>query len=249
MSSSIPSPKAPRVRQVRKSIAHTPSAYPNGNEENTRLDGGTNASLVPQGKQIAKKNRSKSIGPGGLDALKEGSGNKQEVRLPRQYLDRSRADLLQPAILPYVKSILKPTITLSPPKAIPPHSRVRNNSPGKANMRQTPEKSPRKSPAKKQVEDATQGLSNPFQTSPMLKFSNSRSPARSPTRIAVRSEEEQQAAAKERERQEKLANRDARRKSLGKYILIWVEDEADMNVSESKSVFCTRSYFAYMERC
>ena len=249
MSSGIQSPKAPRVRQVRKSIAHTPSAYLNGNEENTRLDGGTNASLSIQGKQAAKKNRSKSIGPGGLDALKEGSGNKQEVRLPTQYLERSCADLLQPVIPPYVKSILKPTITLSPPKAIPPHSRVRNNSPGKANVRQTPEKSPRKSPAKKQAEDATQGLPNPFQISPMQKFSNSRSPARSPTRIAVRSEEEQQAAAKERERQEKLASRDARRKSLGRYILIWVEDEADMTVSESKSVFCTRSYFAYMECC
>ena len=249
MSSSIPSPKAPRVRQVRKSIAHTPSAYLSGDEENTRLNGGTNASLGPQGKQIARKNRSKSIGPGGLDVLKEGSGNKQEVRLPRQYLEGSRAYPLQPAIPPYVKSILKPTIPLSPPKAIPPHSRVRNNSPGKANVRQTPEKSPRKSPAKKQAEDATQGLPNPFQTSPMLKFSNSRSPARSPTRIAVRSEEEQQAAAIERERQEKLANRDARRKSLGKYILTWSEDEADMTFSESKSLFCTRSYFAYMECC
>ena len=216
MSSGIPSPKVPRVRQVRKSIAHTPSAYINGNEENARLDEGMNASLSAQGKQAAKKNRSKSIGPGGLDALKEGSGNKQQVRLPRQDLERYRADLLQPAIPPYVKSILKPTITLSPPKAIPPHSRVRNNSPGKANVRQTPERSPRKSPAKKQAEDATQGLPNPFQSSPMLNFSNSRSPTRSPTRIAVRSEEEQQAAVKERERQEKLASRDARRKSLGK---------------------------------
>ena len=249
MSSSIPSPKAPRVRQVRKSIAHTPAAYLTGNEENTRLDGGTNASLIAQGKEVTKKSRSKNIGPGGLDALKEASGNKQEVRLPKRYLDRSRADLSQPAISPYVKSILKPTITLSPPKAIPPHGRVRNSSPGKANVRQTPEKSPRKSPAKKKAEDATQGLPNPFQASPMLKFSSSRSPTRSPTRIAVRSEEEQQAAAKERERQEKLANRDARRKSLGKYIPIWIEDQADMNVSKSKSVFCTRSYFAYMECC
>ena len=220
MSSSIPSPKVTRVRQVRKSIAHTPSAYLNVIEESNRSDGGTSASLNAQGKQIAKKNRSKSIGPGGLDALKEGSGNKQQVMLPKPYFERSRADQLQPAIPPYVKSILKPSITLSPPKAIPPHSRVRNNPPGKANVRQTPEKSPRRSPAKKLAEDVTQGLPNPFQTSPMQKYSSSQSPARSPTRIAVRSEEEQQAAAKERERQEKLANRDARRKSLGRYILI-----------------------------
>ena len=217
MSSSIQIPKPPRVRQVRKSIAHTPSAYLTGNEENTRVDMGKDASLSVQGKQVTKKNRSKSIGPGGLDALKEGSGNKQEVRLPRQYLEKSRADLSQSIIPPYVKSILKPTITLSPPKAIPPHNRIRSNSPSKVNGRQTPEKSPRKSPTKRVAENATQGLPNPFQTSPMPKSSIPRSPARSPTRIAVRSEEEQQAAAKERERQEILANRDARRKSLGRY--------------------------------
>ena len=80
--SSIPSPKAPRVRQARKSIAHTPSADIIGNKENTTVDVGAIAGLSAQGKQGAKKNRSKSIGPGGLDALKEGSGNKQEVRLP-----------------------------------------------------------------------------------------------------------------------------------------------------------------------
>ena len=41
------------------------------------------------------------------------------------------------------------------------------------------------------------------------------SPSESETRVAVRSEAEQQAAAKERERQEVLAHKDARRKSLG----------------------------------
>lgn len=180
------------------------------------MDSGMHASLSAQGKQVAKKNRSKSIGPGGLDALKEGSGNKMEARPPRHYSRKLRADLLQPAIPPYVKSILKPTIALSPPKAIPPHNRVRNSSPAKINGQQTPERSPRKSPAKIQVENATQGLPNPFQTSPMRRTSKSRSPARSPERIAVRSVEEQQAAVKERERQELLAKRDARRKSLGR---------------------------------
>ncbi|CAD6589673.1 MAG: hypothetical protein ASARMPRED_004164 [Alectoria sarmentosa] len=190
--SSTQSPKIPRVRQARKSIAHTPSADITGNKENATVGTGAIASFGAQGKQAAKKNRSKSIGPGGLDALKDGSGNKQEPSLP-----------------PYVKSILKPTITLSPPKVIPPHNPARNGSPGKANGRQKPETSPRKSPAKKPADSATQGLPNPFEASP-----KPRSPARSPTRIAVRSEEEQQAAAKERERQEILANRDARRKSL-----------------------------------
>ena len=46
--------------------------------------------------------------------------------------------------------------------------------------------------------------------------SQSLSPVQGQTRIAVRTEEEQQAAAKERARQELLAHKDARRKSLGK---------------------------------
>lgn len=91
--SSTQSPKAPRVRQARKSIAHTPSSDITGNEENATVDAGTIASFSAQGKQAAKKNRSKSIGPGGLDALKEGSGNKQEVGLPRQFFGTSKADI------------------------------------------------------------------------------------------------------------------------------------------------------------
>ena len=70
------------MRQARKSIAHTPSTDITANKENTTVDVGGIASLSAQGKQGAKKNRSKSIGPGGLDALKEGSGNKQEVGSP-----------------------------------------------------------------------------------------------------------------------------------------------------------------------
>lgn len=211
------SPKPPRVRQARKSIAHTTSTYVTRNEENAKVDIGTITSFsAAQGKQVAKKNRSKSIGPGGLDALKEGSGNKQEVGTPWQYLEKLTADLSQPAIPLYVKSILKPTIALSPPKAIPPHSQARNSSPSKANGRQTPEKSPRKSLGKKLAENAMPGLPSPLEASPMPRSSKPRSPVRSPTRVAVRSEEEQQAAAKERERREILANRDARRKSLGR---------------------------------
>lgn len=225
--SSTRSPKVPRVRQARKSIAHTPSADIIGNKENATVDAGAIASFSAQGKQAAKKNRSKSIGPGGLDALKEDSGNKQEVGAPRQRFGQLKANISQPALPPYVKSILKPTIALSPPKAIPPHNRARNSSPSKANGRQTPENSPRKSPAKKQADNATQGLPNPFETSPTPGASKSRSPARSPTRIAVRTEEEQQAAAKERERQEILANRDARRKSLGKSTLTGLIGRAD----------------------
>ena len=83
--SSTQSPNPPRVRQARKSIAHTSSADIAGNKENATVDPGEIASFSAQGKQAAKKNRSKSIGPGGLDALKEGSGNKQEVGLRQSF--------------------------------------------------------------------------------------------------------------------------------------------------------------------
>ena len=69
-------------------------------------------------------------------------------------------------------------------------------------MANTPEKSPRKSPANKSTEQLSQGLPNPFETSPR--------------RVAVKTEEEQQATAREREQQEMLAHKDARRKSLGR---------------------------------
>lgn len=82
--SSTQSPKVPRVRQGRKSIAHMPSADITGNKENATIDAGAIANFSAQGNQTKKKNRSKSIGPGGLDALREGSGNQQEVGSFRQ---------------------------------------------------------------------------------------------------------------------------------------------------------------------
>ena len=76
---STQSPRAPRMRQARKSLAHVPSADSSGDKENLTVDSAALSSLTAQGKQASKKSRSKSIGPGGLDALKESTGNKQEV--------------------------------------------------------------------------------------------------------------------------------------------------------------------------
>ena len=73
--SSAMGPKAPKIRQSRKSIAHVPGAE----KENATLDSATLSTISSQLKEKAKKTRSKSIGPGGLDALKEGSGNRGEV--------------------------------------------------------------------------------------------------------------------------------------------------------------------------
>lgn len=123
------------------------------------------------------------------------------------------ANSTKPSIPSYVRSILKPTIALSPPKIIPPHNKGTKTSPGKVINQRSPEKIPR-SP-QQSISNSSLGLQNPFDASPKRVVASARSPSRSPARVAVRTEEEQQAAAKERERQEVLAHRDARRKSLG----------------------------------
>lgn len=74
---SLQSPKAPRARQARKSLAAMPSTDLGGDKENMTVDAATIANLGAQGKEARKKLRSISIGPGGLDALNENSGNKQ----------------------------------------------------------------------------------------------------------------------------------------------------------------------------
>ena len=73
-----PSKTAARPRS-RKSIAHIPSAAMMRNKEN-QTDIIANApALVSPSKLGTKKARSKSIGPGGLDALRNDSGNRQKV--------------------------------------------------------------------------------------------------------------------------------------------------------------------------
>lgn len=73
----VPSQRRPRSR---KSIAHFPSSEMNADSENT------DPLSLPQGpsvksKSAAKKTRSKSLGPGGLDALQETSGNRRRVSM------------------------------------------------------------------------------------------------------------------------------------------------------------------------
>lgn len=64
-------------------------------------------------------------------------------------------------------------------------------------------------------------LPNPFGTPVETNLTTQSPPSElaQEMRVAVRTEEEQQAAAKERQKQEVLARRDARRKSLGKQTL------------------------------
>ena len=121
-----------------------------------------------------------------------------------------------------VKSILKPTIPLSPPKPIPPHALARGRSPNKS--RSSPSKIPKPVVPFESIGEGVatvigvDRLSNPFEgSSPGTRHSDGN------TRVALRTEEEQQLAAKEREenarrefeKKEILERRDARRKSLG----------------------------------
>ena len=127
--------------------------------------------------------------------------------------------------MPLIKSILKPTIPLSPPKQIPPHHGARRTSPNKTKSKTTPEKpqsislldaSVRKSPNPTNSGSISPKFLEGSTTSSAAQSSVS-SPSQRRTRVAVRTEEEQQAAAKDRERQEALDHKNARRKSLGEF--------------------------------
>lgn len=195
------SPKKARApARSRKSIAHMPSPEVNTDKENVTIDSVTQLSSVTKVRSTLTKPRSKSIGPGGLGTLKEDAGNRR-----------------QSAVAPFVKSILKPTIRLSPPKHIPPNPSLRRTSP-RSSSRTTPEKAQKISSSDASIwknsnpVSGSHGLPNPFEGP--ADQTASLSPSQGQTKVAVRTEAEQQAAAKERERQEVLAHKDARRKSL-----------------------------------
>ena len=69
------SPRAP-TRRSRKSIAHLPTSDLVDKGNNT-VQGITSAGSLAR--ETGRKSRSKSIGPGGLEALNETAGNKQKV--------------------------------------------------------------------------------------------------------------------------------------------------------------------------
>ncbi|KAL8646830.1 MAG: hypothetical protein Q9226_006696, partial [Calogaya cf. arnoldii] len=226
------SPKAETQRpRSRKSIAHIPSSDA-GHKENTTVDSTT---LGEAAKASQKKSRSKSIGPGGLDALKETTGNRREVNNPRGIIKEGSDLFSQPTAAPFVKSILKPTIALSPPKQIPPHPNARRQPQSPRKQPPSPTKSPRKRTPEKQrsssqegflidTSDGTNGVAssevaipNPFSGSSLRRSGGAdlSSLSQAQNLVAVRTEEEQQEAARERERREKdNARKDARRKSL-----------------------------------
>jgi len=76
-------PQSPRKANIRprsrKSIAHTPTADALGDKENLTVDVAGLTGLTAKNTSVVKKSRSKSIGPGGLDALHSDGGNRQKV--------------------------------------------------------------------------------------------------------------------------------------------------------------------------
>ncbi|OJD24056.1 hypothetical protein ACJ73_04586 [Blastomyces percursus] len=156
-----------------------------------------------------KKMRSKSLGPGGFDALQHANGNRRKST----------------AQFP-LKSILKPTIPVSPIRNIPAFDETRKRTPARSpqrgsNYRQSNSLNEKNEPLIDVSEPpsapvvGTDHLVNPFDTfNPSAVIQN--------TKIAVRTEEEQMAAAREREeverrereRQAILDHRAARRKSM-----------------------------------
>ncbi|KAG7132388.1 Kinetochore protein spc7 like [Verticillium longisporum] len=147
----------PATRRLRKSIGGQISSAKATEKENVTLDLGSSSLAANR-----KKSRSKSIGPGGLDVLKNANGNR-------------RASLAAPS-RPPPRSILKTAI--APLPEIPPLKR-QGSGPPKID---TPPS------AHVSQQDASSGA-----------------------KVALRTEEEQQAKARQREEQDR---REARRKSL-----------------------------------
>ncbi|OAX82214.1 hypothetical protein ACJ72_03435 [Emergomyces africanus] len=155
-----------------------------------------------------KKTRSKSLGPGGLDALQNANGNRRKST----------------AQFP-LKSILKPTVPVSPLRSIPSFDETRKRTPARSpqrgsKSRQSNNPNEESEPVVNVSEPSsasvvgTDNLVNPFDTfNPSAVIRDGK--------VAVRTEEEQAAArereeaqARERERQAILDHRAARRKSM-----------------------------------
>ncbi|KAL9110516.1 MAG: hypothetical protein Q9227_004874 [Pyrenula ochraceoflavens] len=212
MSASASKANRPKARQ---SIAHFPASNASSSDkENATTDiTGLEKSRTLVSKSEKKKSRSKSLGPGGLEALKESSGNSSKPSPPV-----------------HLKSILKPAVPLTPPKAIPAFEASRRSSTGKRKQ-----KSPTKSEEELLIDFSTpaanssaaivagsENLSNPFSPLPV---------AQTPTKGATQSQEDDD-RADELER-----NEEERRKSAKQAIL-------DQRAARRKSMANRRVSFA-----
>ncbi|KKK23320.1 hypothetical protein P175DRAFT_0523659 [Aspergillus ochraceoroseus IBT 24754] len=185
----------------RRSIAHVPRSrlLSGGDKENTTTDISAGQSLAGRGPAIGKgkKSRSKSLGPGGLDALQDSNGNRRKST----------------AVFP-LKSILKPTVPVSPVRNIPSFEETRRKTPARGATQQEDN-------AEKN-QNAQEGLLIEFDT-PAPQHTSKPEDITNPfdtfnadslrdEMAAVREQEEKE--QRERERRAILDQREARRKSM-----------------------------------
>ncbi|KAK4940439.1 hypothetical protein LTR10_019423 [Elasticomyces elasticus] len=192
----------PSKARSRQSIAHIPSSRNSALKDNVTTDIAALQAQHNVSPARGQRSRGKSIGPGGLEALTESSGNIVKTTAPVQ-----------------IKSILKPSIPLTPPKAIPTFDELRKRSTGKG-----------RSPGKPAAEDLLIDFSTPgpsrqegAETS-MSGTANVADPFSPMTRRSPRRQEVTNTETLEREREEErkrkadkqaiLERRAARRKSL-----------------------------------
>ncbi|KAI9376712.1 hypothetical protein BJX61DRAFT_488959 [Aspergillus egyptiacus] len=181
----------------RRSIAHVPRSRLNGlDKENATTDINAAQPLAGRASGVGKdkKSRSKSLGPGGLDALQDSNGNRRKST----------------AAFP-LKSILKPTVPVSPVRNIPTFEETRKKTPareakGQESSHGTSQEgllidfdTPAAKPSSKPDD-----LTNPFDTFNASTIRDEMAAAR----------EQEEKERRERERKAILQQREARRKSM-----------------------------------
>ncbi|KAB8259662.1 hypothetical protein BDV32DRAFT_159211 [Aspergillus pseudonomiae] len=183
----------------RRSIAHVPrSRFTSGvDKENTTTDISSSQPILGStrlgGKD--KKSRSKSLGPGGLDALQNSNGN------------RRKSTTAFP-----LKSILKPTVPVSPVRNIPSFEETRKRTPARGSQSHEDNQSGGSQGKEGMLID----LGTPAQPPGSIDESN---PFDSFNASSIRDEmaaarERDEKARRERERKAILEQREARRKSM-----------------------------------
>ncbi|KAJ5888293.1 hypothetical protein N7495_008334 [Penicillium taxi] len=198
--SSRPDSAATRLRS-RRSIAHIPrSKMTSGlDKENATTDIGAAEAFGTTNKTATrdKKSRSKSLGPGGLDALQKSNGNR-----------RKSTALFAP------KSILKPTLPVSPVRSIPSFAETRRRTPAReaSNQKGNNNDDARKEgvlidfvASSQPPANVSDDKSNPFDTF------NATSAIRDEMAATKERDEKER---RQRERQNILEKREARRKSM-----------------------------------
>ncbi|OJK03031.1 hypothetical protein ASPACDRAFT_10238, partial [Aspergillus aculeatus ATCC 16872] len=185
--------------RARRSLAHIPRSRLTStlDQENATTDISSSQPLDGRPKPMArdKKSRSKSLGPGGLDALQDSNGNRRKST----------------AAFP-LKSILKPTVPVSPVRTIPTFEETR---------KRTPARESQPSVSNETNTQSNEGLLIDLDTpAPASNISEDRSnPFDSFNATSIRDEmaaarEKEEKEQRERERKMILEKREARRKSM-----------------------------------